>query len=144
MFVSAVPEMPRTRANHRDTGSICRRNGFLIANGSARLNDRRDAGLRRRFHGITEREKRIGSKHRAFCLRARLFQGDLRRADTVHLSRADAERRVRVGHDNRIRFDMTHDRPSEAQGLHFFRRRLPLGDDLPCRFVVLPIIGATS
>ena len=59
-------EMSKTRKNHGDSMLVSRRDGFFVPDGAARLNDCRDAELRRLIHIIAEREKRVGSENRVF------------------------------------------------------------------------------
>ena len=94
--------MPTSRAHHRDPRLVGGFNRLRIANRPARLNDRRNTCRGRRFNGITEGEESIRRERRALGGLARFLLRNLGRTDTVHLPRADAQRRFGIADDNGV------------------------------------------
>ena len=96
-----MPEMPRAGNTMAMLCLSAASITFLSRIGSARLNDRRCAGLDCDQKTIGEREERIGRDHRTFGQRTfelhlfrgifRLARGDACGIDAAHLAGADAD-----------------------------------------------------
>ena len=63
----------------------------------------------------------------------RLVDGEERRVHPRHLPRADPDRRLAFGEEDRVRLDRRHGGPGEPQIAPFYPGRFPFGHDLPRR-----------
>src|SRR5712691_657077 len=136
MVARLVSELPHTREHHRQPALVRRGDHLGVAHRDARLNDRRDARLRGLVHAVAEREERVARQHRTRgidAVLAGLVDGEERRVHARHLPRADPDRRLALGEQDRVRLDRRHRRPREPQIAPFYPGRFPFGHDLPPR-----------
>ena len=119
--------MSMSSEDHGDAVLVGHVDGFLVTDGSARLDDSSDACFACRFDGITEGEERIGAHDGAFGFFASFCNSDIGRTDTIHLTSADAQGGVFVGENNGIGFDMFNNNPSKFQCFPFFFGRSAVG-----------------
>ena len=108
---------------HRNAIFICHVNGLLISDGSARLDDSRDACLSCGFNGVAKGEECIGAHDGALRFFACFCNRDVSRADAVHLAGTDAKGGVLICEDDRIRLHVLDDDPGKFQCFPFFFRR---------------------
>src|SRR5947199_3503610 len=87
-----VAEVSDPCEDHRYVVLSCGRNHFLVAHGSAGLDDGRDPGVGRGVDAVTKREERIGGQHRSAGPVASALDRDLHRPDAVRLTAADPHR----------------------------------------------------
>ena len=96
---------------HGDAGLTSRFEHFLVANGTARLNDSLNACIDENFRTIREWEERVGCSDSALgavCAisqRVGAFDGQVRGIDTIHLTHANANSGLIVGDQDSVRLD---------------------------------------
>ena len=106
---------------HGDAGLTSRFEHFLVANGTARLNDSLNACIDENFRTIREWEERVGCSDSALgavCAisqRVGAFDGQVRGIDTIHLTHANANSGLIVGDQDSVRLDTADGPPSENQ-----------------------------
>ena len=87
-----ILEMSFVFEYHRDAVLVARFDRFLVADGTARLDDRRYARLRGRFDAVGEREESVRCHYGTGSLVAGVLYRELERGDAVRLSGSDASR----------------------------------------------------
>src|SRR3954466_2480397 len=88
-----VPEMPLAGEDHGDAVLVRRGDDFIIATGTARLDDCGNARLGRPVNRVIEREKCVCCEHAAASAITGFLEGDFDRIDAAHLAGAYADRR---------------------------------------------------
>ena len=86
-----MPEMPLAGEDHGNAVLVAGGDGFVIAAGTARLDDRGDTRLGGAVDRVVKREERIGGEHGAASPIAGFFQGNFDRIDAAHLAGADTD-----------------------------------------------------
>ena len=91
-----MPEMPAAREHHRQAALVGRGDHLRITHRSARLHDRRGAGVGQRVEAVAERKERVGRGNAdpAERPRAAFITATFTRVDTAHLAGADRERAI--------------------------------------------------
>jgi hypothetical protein len=108
-----MQEMSDASKHHHYAQFISSGDRVVIAHTTTWLDDRGNASGGGSFDRIIEGEETIASEDCALGIGASLFEGDLRRADAVHLSGTDTNGNAIFGDDDRIGFDVFADFPGE-------------------------------
>jgi hypothetical protein len=101
--------------DHGDAVLIAGGDNFVIAAGTARLDDRGDTRLGGAVDRIVEREKRIRGEHRAAGPIAGFFQRNFDGVDSAHLTGASADEHAIFSEYDRVRFYEPANNPSKTQ-----------------------------
>ena len=67
-----MPEVTNARHDQSDAEAVRGRHGFVVTDGAAGVRHHRTPGGRADFHGVRERDQRIGRRHRAASALARI------------------------------------------------------------------------
>src|SRR5579863_7174921 len=95
-----VQEVAVRRKHERGAKPVGGRNDLVIANRSARSNDRRAPAGNRGFEPVGKWEEAVARAGRAFCSFTRAYGRNPHRAHTIRLARANAARRTMLrNHD---------------------------------------------
>src|SRR5262245_40097185 len=116
--------MAHARQYHRQPMFIRGLDDLSIADGTSRLYDRRNPGLRCRIQSITEGKEGIRCHHATLYRHLRLHCRELDGIDPAHLAGTDPDRLTWLGIDNCVRLYMFADLPGEGTGCVFLVRRL--------------------
>src|SRR5258705_8528617 len=127
---SSVPEMPCAREHHGHVVPVGDLDRHLVADRSARLDDRGHPGLGGELDPVGEREVGVARHDRGLGPVAGPPQRDLDRGLAAGLSGPDPDRRAAPGEDDRIRAHMAHGPPGEEQVVELVERGAALRHDL--------------
>ena len=99
---------------------------LFVTDGTAGLDNSLDAIACQRINVIAEREERIGCAYQAFCGNThafarlmRTFASELRRVNTVRLTRAHANPSMILRNQNRIRLNALANLPGKEHFMQF-------------------------
>ena len=123
-------EVANARKNHRDVVFIGGIDHFLVAHGSARLNDRPDSITCGDQQSVGKREKRIRGQGATLQRKSRFQGAPFNGIDTACLSGSDSQHPRGVGKDDGIGLHVLYHAPSEQKRFQFFRCRRALRDGL--------------
>ena len=108
-------KMPLAGEHTRNAFLVGLADRIFVADRSAGLHDRRHAVFGGQRHAVVEGEETVRCQHQTLgdACGMRLFQGDLRRADAVHLPGADAQRPAVLHRHDGVRLHVFDDMPTE-------------------------------
>src|SRR5579883_3470565 len=126
-----VGEVAVVRKDERGTAAIGGHHHFVVADGSARCDDRGATAGNRGFEAVGKRKEAVARAGRAFGQRPGPPHSDLYGAHAIGLTGANSARRSLLDDDDAVTLDVPDDVPSKGEVVPLLRRRLPPADHPP-------------